>query len=87
MDWIDVQYGESSNINSSTLKKYNGFVVTLDFRKPNYQLTIYKQEVDFQSLVGYVGGYIGIFTGFALFHVPDIVNDMAFQAKRIIYRN
>ena len=87
MDWIDVQYGESSNMNSSKLKEYNWFVVTLDIRKPNYQLTVYKQEVDFQSLVGYVGGYIGIFTGFALFHVPDIVNDMAFQAKRIIYRN
>lgn len=89
MDWIDVQYGETDKerMVKPGEKDYNWFAVTLEIRRPNYQLTVYKKEIDFQSLVGYVGGYIGIFTGFALFHAPDIVRDMTLQAKRIIFRH
>ena len=40
---------------------------------PRYKLTILKKEIDFQSLVGYIGGYIGIFLGFALAQIPDTI--------------
>ena len=32
-----------------------------------------EQEVDFQSLIGYVGGYVGLIMGFAIAQIPEII--------------
>ena len=40
---------------------------------PRFKVILQKKEVDFQTLIGYVGGYIGIFTGFALAQIPDMI--------------
>ena len=44
---------------------YNYFTIILAIQKSYYRAIIQKKEVDFQTLIGYIGGYIGIFTGFA----------------------
>ena len=36
-------------------------------------MIVQKKEINFQTLVGYVGGYIGIFTGFAISQIPDFI--------------
>ena len=40
---------------------------------PRFRVIIQKKAVDFQTLIGYIGGYIGIFTGFAISQIPDFV--------------
>ena len=40
---------------------------------PRFRVISQEKEVDFQTLIGYIGGYIGIFTGFALIEIPDFV--------------
>ena len=40
---------------------------------PRFRVISQEKEVDIQTLIGYIGGYIGIFTGFALIQIPDIV--------------
>ena len=62
----------------TTLKKRgkdwkNWFGFVLRILNPRFKIIIQKKEVDLQTLVGYVGGYIGIFTGFALAQIPDIL--------------
>ena len=38
---------------------------------PRFKETIQYTAVDIETLVGYIGGYIGILTGFALIQIPD----------------
>ena len=40
---------------------------------PRFRVISQEKEVDFQTLIGYIGGYIGIFTGFALIQIPDFI--------------
>jgi hypothetical protein len=49
------------------------FQVGVQILNPRYKLTIQKKEIDFQILVGYIGGYIGLFLGFALAQIPDTI--------------
>ena len=51
----------------------NYFELTLEIRKSYYKAVIQKREVDLQTLIGNIGGYIGIFTGFALTQIPDML--------------
>ena len=46
--------------------------------------TIAKKEIDIQSLVGYVGGYIGMFTGLALAQIPELLTTTFFFGKRLL---
>ena len=41
-----------------------------------------KRKIDLQSLVGYIGGYIGICTGLALAQIPEILVTVAACTKR-----
>jgi hypothetical protein len=67
---INYQIGESDG---SFIR--NGFknwvAIAIQVSNPRFKLTIQKKEVDFQTLVGNVGGYIGIFLGFAVPQIPD----------------
>ena len=31
--------------------------------------------MDFESLVGYIGGYVGLFAGFAVAEIPGMLNN------------
>ena len=83
IEWLDLETGESvRNHTVAYLKKrlrfpqkywddYWGFVIrTLT---PRFKLITHHKEVDFQTLVGYVGGYVGMLLGFALVQIPDAV--------------
>jgi len=49
------------------------FGVVLRFLNYRFKKIITKKEVDFQSLVGYIGGYMGMFMGFALAQIPEVI--------------
>ena len=88
---IDIQYGESRDqwippaVKEKTTNTW--FTVGLDILKPHYHVTVYKKEVDLQSLVGYVGGYVGLFMGFALFHIPDNISVLINYLNRFLLSN
>ena len=52
---------------------HDWFAVVYRILKPRFKMIVQKKEVDFQSLVGYVGGYTGIFLGIALAQIPEIM--------------
>ena len=57
------------------------FAVAFHILKPRFEMTVQKKAVDFQSLIGYVGGYSGIFLGFALAQVPEMVTDIFIRTR------
>ena len=63
------------------------FQISLRVRNPGYQAIIQKKAVDMQSLIGYIGGYIGMFTGFAIAHTPTIFLDVLQHIFKIYKRN
>ena len=81
--WIQYDMRESDPpANDRTQKWYkNWFAVALHILKPRFQITVQKKAVDFQSLIGYVGGYSGIFLGFALAQVPEMVTDIFIRTR------
>ena len=64
----------------------NWFGITLRILNGHFKILIQKEEVDFQTLVGYVGGYIGIFTGFALAQIPEVVLATFIYVKKLYAR-
>ena len=91
---IDYQIGDSdaSSYSTENLKQFlkfpkkhwnNWFSIVFRILNPRFKLTIQKKEVDFQSLVGYVGGYIGLFMGFALAQIPEIILTTMSHVKRL----
>ena len=68
-------------------KYYNNwFSVILRIRNSRFKALIQKKEVDFQCLVGYVGGYLGMFTGFAITQIPDTILGIIRFFKRCLKR-
>lgn len=55
-------------------KYFEAAMIIFNFR---FKKIVRKKDIDFQSMVGYIGGYIGMITGFALFQLPYLL--------RIIY--
>ena len=70
--------------NKKFLGKYLKSYVTMKLRIPasQYKAIVQKKAVDFQSLIGYIGGYIGIFTGFALAQAPDLIVTIVIFARK-----
>ena len=62
------------------------FSVVLRIRNSRFKALIQKKEVDFQCLVGYVGGYLGMFTGFAITQIPDTILEIIRFCKRCLKR-
>ena len=58
------------------------FCVVWRFLNNRFVKTVSKRKIDIQSLVGYIGGYIGICTGLALAQVPEILVTIAACTKR-----
>ena len=49
------------------------FEVNVGFPSPTYKEIIQVKAYDEESLLGYVGGYIGMFLGISLLQIPDII--------------
>ena len=45
------------------------------FNNDGFTLTVSKKAMDFESLVGYIGGYVGLFAGFAVAEIPGMLNN------------
>ena len=60
----------------------NWFSIVIRFLNPRFKLTVQKKEVDFQSLIGYVGGYIGLFMGFTVAEIPEVIMTTFIYIKR-----
>ena len=51
----------------------NWFGIVYRIRNSHFKAIVQKQKVDFQGLIGYIGGYIGLFTGFAIAQAPELI--------------
>ena len=50
--------------------------VAFVFRNQDYKEIRHKREFDFESLIGNVGGYVGLLLGFALWQIPDAIKSI-----------
>jgi len=68
-----------ASLYNSTVIKLQGkeekrwFGISWNFLNFNFRKTINKKEVDLQSLFGWIGGYVGMFTGFAIAEIPEML--------------
>ena len=94
IDSLDIELGQSEadTFNMERYLKFpreywnNWFGLTIRILNNRFKLIVQKKEVDFQTLVGYVGGYIGIFIGFALVQIPEILLDTFLFVKKMYQR-
>ena len=89
---IDYQTLESeawTELEDNHVRKLQGkewdqwFAIVLRYLNSRFVKTISKRKIDIQSLVGYIGGYIGMFTGLALAQIPEMLFSVAGLTKRI----
>ena len=73
--------GEFIGLNVDT----NFFEVNLAFPSSTYKEIVQVKAYDEESLVGYVGGYIGMFLGLGLLQVPQLIS--AIHKKIVSDRN
>lgn len=59
------------------------FAVVLRFLSPRIKKTIAKKEIDFHSLIGHVGGYVGMIMGFAIAQIPEVISSTIIYTKRL----
>ena len=83
---IDYDMGESDdNIDYAPIvngKRWNNWIsFVYRILNPHFTVTRQRKDVDIQTLIGYIGGYIGIFTGFALAQIPDYLYSAIIYAK------
>ena len=59
------------------------FGVTYQFLSDKFTIKINKKEMDFESLVGYIGGYVGLFAGFAVAELPGMLSNGFLSMKQL----
>ena len=74
-------YTEESGIDS---RPESRFMILVNFPNVKYREITHVQEYDVESLVGDVGGYIGLFLGYTLLHFPTFVISMFHVIKKKI---
>ena len=74
-------YTEESGIDS---RPESRFMILVNFPNLKYREITHVQEYDVESLVGNVGGYIGLFLGYTLLHFPRFVISMFHVVKNKI---
>jgi hypothetical protein len=88
---IDYDMGESERLSAKTFQgQYwkNWICFVYRVLNPRFKVILQKKDVDLQALIGYIGGYIGIFTGFAIAQIPDLIFSASVVAKKwILSRN
>ena len=60
------------------------FGVTYQFLSDKFTIKINKKEMDFESLVGYIGGYVGLFAGFAVAELPGMLSNGFLSMKQLV---
>ena len=55
------------------------------FLNDRFTMTINKKEMDFESLVGYIGGYVGLFAGFAFAEIPGMLSNGIVSMKKYTF--
>ena len=50
---------------------------------PAVKTTINKREMDIESFVAYAGGYIGLFCGFSLAELPEVLYFTLFYYRKL----
>ena len=60
----------------------NSFGLGMQFVMKGYLEIKQEQAYTFTSLVGNVGGYMGLFLGYAILHFPKLLSDMINPMKR-----
>ena len=56
-------------------KKQHFFAIKFMRFSSRFKKISTKEEVDLQSLIGYVGGYVGLIMGFALAQIPEVIHN------------
>ena len=80
---IDSDMGESDSTTKKLWKNWISFVFRI--LNPSFTVTKQRKDVDLQTLIGYIGGYIGIFTGFAIAQIPDYMYVALMSFKSLIF--
>ena len=82
---VDIELGESKSIDGSdTTNSDHWFCITIRILNHRFKDTIQQKEVDIQTLIGYIGGYIGILTGFSLIQIPQIMMTISKHVRKCI---
>ena len=58
--------------------------INLMFKSSNYKEILHIRDFDIESLVGNMGGYVGLFLGFAVWQVPNAIKDASDKLKRLV---
>ena len=53
------------------------------FNNDGFTTTISKKAQDFESLIGYIGGYVGLFVGFAVAEIPGMLKNCVLAMKSL----
>ena len=64
---LTYDYSEKSGVDSRAKSR---FMVLVHFPNQKYREITHVQEYDVESMVGNIGGYIGLFLGYTLLHFP-----------------
>ena len=58
--------------------------INLMFKSSNYKEILHIRDFDIESLVGNMGGYVGLFLGFAVWQVPNAIKDASDKLKSLV---
>ena len=64
-------------------EEHGWFFIVLRMLDPSVKTTINKRAFDFENFVAYSGGFIGLFLGFSLAELPEVLYFTYFYYKRI----
>ena len=58
-------------------------MICIKFLNRRFKKIMQRKNIDFQSLVGNSGGYIGLFLGFAVMQIPEMAVVAVITIKKI----
>ena len=59
------------------------FGVTYRLLNDRFTIKFTKKEMDFENLVGYIGGYVGLLAGFAVAEIPGMLSNGIVSIRRV----
>ena len=78
---LSYDYSEKSGIDSGAEPR---FMVLVHFPNRKYRQITHVQEYDIESMVGNIGGYLGLFLGYSLLHLPQFLISLCYAARKKI---
>lgn len=82
---MNIRTGLSHFLRFGYRKPLNSFIeIVQTFRKRQYQDTTQHQAYTVESFVGHIGGYMGLFCGFALVQLPKLIVELLASGKNAI---